>query len=94
MGIGLMLAGGQGALGEEFRGTDAQQQACMSDVFRLCSAHIPNVSEIVACLRHERPHLSSGCRAVFGPRPMTVAEVRSRRHRSHHADRHEVKNER
>jgi len=33
------------------QGTMAQQDACRPDVFRLCSGFIPNVGEIVACLR-------------------------------------------
>jgi hypothetical protein len=97
-GIGLMLAGMQGALGEEFRGTEAQQQACMPDVFRLCSAHIPNVAEIVACMRHERRNLSSECRSAFyAERPTMDAKVRTRAHHAHHAhhaERRVVRNER
>jgi hypothetical protein len=42
-----------------------QRAACTSDAFRLCSAQIPNVDAIIACLRREKANLSSECRAVF-----------------------------
>ncbi|WP_458144971.1 hypothetical protein [Bradyrhizobium sp. UFLA05-109] len=41
------------------------QQMCMGDAFRLCSAEIPNVSRIVACMRRNRANLSQGCRLVM-----------------------------
>jgi hypothetical protein len=46
-------------------GTDEQRMACTPDVFRLCSADIPNVDRIVACLRSQKQNLSAGCAAVF-----------------------------
>jgi hypothetical protein len=46
-------------------GTPNQRTACTPDVFRLCSAQIPSVERIVACLKKERPYLSPACRAVF-----------------------------
>jgi hypothetical protein len=41
------------------------ESACTPDVFRLCSAQIPNQGKIVACLRHNREKLSPACRKVF-----------------------------
>jgi hypothetical protein len=46
-------------------GTDEQRMACTPDVFRLCSSEIPNVDRIVACLKSNKPKLSTGCAAVF-----------------------------
>lgn len=46
-------------------GTDEQRAACMPDVFRLCSAQIPNVDAIVACLKREKSNLSATCQTVF-----------------------------
>lgn len=46
-------------------GTDEQRAACTPDVFRLCSAQIPNVDAIVACLKRQKTNLSPGCQAVF-----------------------------
>jgi hypothetical protein len=94
MGTCVLLSGAPTALGQEYRGTEAQQQACMSDVFRLCSADIPNVSAIVACLRRERRQLSSGCRVVFGGRPTVSAGLRTRAHHAHRSERREVRYER
>jgi hypothetical protein len=46
-------------------GTDEQRAACTPDVFRLCSSSIPNVDQIVACLKQKKASLSAGCQAVF-----------------------------
>src|SRR5262249_7103998 len=46
-------------------GTNAEQRACRPDVFRLCSAAIPNQQRIVACLKSNREKLSVACRKVF-----------------------------
>ena len=46
-------------------GTDERRAACMPDVFRLCSAQIPNVDAIVACLKREKSNLSATCQAAF-----------------------------
>jgi len=62
LGSAVMLSA---ARAEEYRGTWEQQMACTPDVWRLCSAQIPDVNNIVACLRSNTPLLSSGCRAVF-----------------------------
>jgi hypothetical protein len=84
--LGISLLGVNGASAQDYRGTSDQQSACMSDVFRLCSGDIPDVSRIVACLQRERPRLSEGCRAVFGGASTRVAaNHRSKRHH-HHAE--------
>ena len=41
------------------------EAACTPDVFRLCSAQIPNETRIVACLRQNREGSSPACRKVF-----------------------------
>ncbi len=46
-------------------GSAEQRSACTPDVFRLCSAQIPNVDAIVACLKREKSNLSPDCKAVF-----------------------------
>jgi hypothetical protein len=64
--LALAIGGlGAAASAEEYRGTMEQQMACTPDVWRLCSDQIPDVNRITACLRHNTPNLSSGCRAVF-----------------------------
>src|SRR6266403_4915338 len=48
--------------------TDDQQQACTGDAFRLCSADIPDVDRITACMIRNKSQLTPGCRAFFkGP---------------------------
>ena len=60
--------------------TQEQQQACSGDAFRLCSADIPDVERITACMSRNRSQLSPGCRAHF--RPDHEAAERSRRQAS------------
>jgi hypothetical protein len=43
-----------------------QRRLCTPDVLRLCSAEIPDVERITACMRRQRANLSEGCRSVFG----------------------------
>ncbi|GKQ53943.1 hypothetical protein [Bradyrhizobium sp. Ce-3] len=41
------------------------QQMCSGDAFRLCSAEIPNIPKITACMVKNRSQLSGGCRVVL-----------------------------
>jgi len=41
------------------------QQMCTGDAFRLCSAEIPDIPRITACMIRNRASLSSGCRTVM-----------------------------
>jgi len=50
---------------ESQKGTPEEQKACTPDVFRLCSAFIPNEDRIVACLKQNKDKLSPGCKKVF-----------------------------
>ena len=45
--------------------TPEQQQACSDDAFRLCSADIPDVDRITACMIRKQNQLTPGCRAYF-----------------------------
>jgi len=48
--------------------TADQEQACTGDAFRLCSADIPDVDRITACMIRNKSQLTPGCRAFFkGP---------------------------
>lgn len=49
--------------------TPEQEQACTGDAFRLCSAEIPDVERVTACMVRNRSQLSPGCRAQFRPDP-------------------------
>jgi hypothetical protein len=46
-------------------GTQSQQDACRPDVFRLCTNFIPDVGQIVACLRGNEARLSDACHQVM-----------------------------
>lgn len=58
------------------RGSYEDQQACTPDVFRLCGAYIPNVGEIVNCLKTERRNLSPACRLVMDRKAPSVRKVK------------------
>src|SRR5207248_1624007 len=64
---------------QEYRGTMGQQMACTPDVWRLCSAQVPDVDRIVACLRRNTPQLSRGCRACQGDGPPEGAFIKQAR---------------
>ncbi len=46
------------AFSQDYRGTWKQQMACTPDVWRLCSAQVPDVNRIVACLQRNSQQLS------------------------------------
>lgn len=50
-------------------GTKEEQDACTPDVFRFCSAQIPNEDRIVACLNRHLAKLSPACRSVMSGEP-------------------------
>ena len=52
------------------QGTAEQRSACTPDVLRLCSADIPDVGRITACLKRDRARVSPACRGAMGG-PMT-----------------------
>ena len=41
------------------------QQMCTGDAMRLCSAEIPDIPRITACVHRKRVQISPGCRAVM-----------------------------
>ena len=47
--------------------TPEGRQACTGDAFRLCSAEIPNVDRVRACLHRNKAQLSPGCRRFISP---------------------------
>lgn len=70
--LGLMLATAMAAsmwstAGQAY--TPEQEQACTGDAFRLCSAEIPDVARVTACMARNKSQLSPGCRAQFRPDP-------------------------
>ena len=49
------------------------QQACMNDAFRVCSATIPDRARTTACMIQKRASLSDGCKAVLQYAPPAAA---------------------
>jgi len=47
--------------------TPEQQQACSDDALRLCSADIPDVDRVTACMIRKQDQLTPGCRVYFKP---------------------------
>lgn len=61
-----MLVAGCGAA--QAQGYSADQQAlCTDDAFRLCSAAIPDVDRVTACMVQKQAQLSPGCAQFFRP---------------------------
>ena len=42
-----------------------EQQACMNDAFRVCSATIPDRARTTACMIQNKSQLSAACQAVM-----------------------------
>jgi hypothetical protein len=55
--------------------TPEQEQACTGDAFRLCSAEIPDVGRVTACMIAKKELLSPPCRVYFrqDPEPSDAA---------------------
>jgi hypothetical protein len=60
-------------------GTVEQRAACTPDVFRLCSSAIPNVDNIIACMKANKSSLSPACRSVFNEPAVTTVKAASDR---------------
>jgi len=45
--------------------SEEARQQCTGDAFRFCSAEIPNIPAITACMFKHKAQLSTGCRAVM-----------------------------
>lgn len=79
------------------QGTPEQRAACTPDALRLCSAEIPDVARVTACMRANQSRLSERCRVAFLGAGAPHAQERPHaryayagkntrhfRHRSHH----------
>jgi hypothetical protein len=47
------------------QGTAEERSACMGDAFQFCSAAIPDVAQVTACLTQNKSKLSPACQAEF-----------------------------
>jgi len=48
-----------------FAQSNEEQQACMNDAFRVCSATIPDRNRTIACMVQNKAQLSSACQVVM-----------------------------
>jgi hypothetical protein len=48
-----------------FAQSNEEQQACMNDAFRVCSATIPDRNRTVACMVQNKAQLSAACQVVM-----------------------------
>jgi len=48
-----------------FAQSNEEQQACMNDAFRVCSATIPDRNRTIACMVQNKPQLSAACQVVM-----------------------------
>jgi hypothetical protein len=53
------------------------QQACMNDAFRVCSATIPDRARTTACMIQNKSQLSSACQAVMAKYAPAVSPVQT-----------------
>jgi hypothetical protein len=58
-----------------------EQQACMNDAFRVCSATIPDRNRTTACMVQHKSELSAACQVVMAkyapaqPAPVQMATI-------------------
>jgi hypothetical protein len=69
--VGLSLGAGS-ALAQAYdpdrmasQGDQKAREACTPDVMRLCNDYVPDIPQIVACLKRERANLSPACGEIF-----------------------------
>ena len=55
--------------------TPEQEQLCTGDAMRLCSAEIPDVDRVTACMIRNQALLSDGFKSVFRKEPAAPAPV-------------------
>ena len=54
-----------------------EQQACMNDAFRVCSATIPDRARTTACMIQNKSQLSPACQQVMAKYAPTTAPVQT-----------------
>ncbi|MGZ5861592.1 MAG: hypothetical protein ACXWI5_12280 [Croceibacterium sp.] len=64
------------------QGDQKAREACTPDVMRLCNDYVPDIPQIVACLKRERANLSPACGEIFAsegppPEPQKTAKTTS-----------------
>jgi hypothetical protein len=62
------------------QGDQKAREACTPDVMRLCNDYVPDIPQIVACLKRQRANLSPACGEIFAaddppPEPKKTAKT-------------------
>jgi hypothetical protein len=62
------------------QGDQKAREACTPDVMRLCNDYVPDIPQIVACLKRQRANLSPACGEIFAaddppPAPKKTAKT-------------------
>jgi hypothetical protein len=95
---GLVLGAGA-ALAQNYdpdrvasQGDQKAREACTPDVMRLCNDYVPDIPQIVACLKRERANLSPACGEIFAaeappPEPKKTAKTTSSKKTDKTADK-------
>jgi len=68
--------------------TAEQRAACTPDALRLCSAEIPNIPRVTACMRANRTNLSARCQSAMAAadHPAVATAPKPRTHVAAHAE--------
>jgi hypothetical protein len=72
--LALVLSGLSTAAYAEFKPSAALRSACMSDAFKLCGQHLPNMDKIQSCLVSKISETSVGCRTQYEADMKTAAK--------------------
>jgi hypothetical protein len=80
LGAGTALAQNYDADRMASQGDQKAREACTPDVMRLCNDYVPDIPQIVACLKRERANLSPACGEIFAaeappPEPKKTAKT-------------------
>ena len=62
--LGLMIVVGA-TFPSWAQGTLEQRVACTGDAFKFCSSNIPNIPEIIVCMKANFRNLTPACQAQF-----------------------------
>ena len=72
--LALVLSGLSTAAYAEFKPSAALRSACMSDAFKLCGQHLPNMDKIHSCLVSKISETTPKCRAQYEAETKTAAK--------------------
>ena len=61
-----------------FAFTPEAQQMCSGDAMRLCSAEIPDIPRITACMVRNKSQVSPACRAIMDKEAAAASSARKR----------------